>query len=31
MILADKMLPPRKAGVLLPRPAGHAAKLPFEK
>jgi sulfide:quinone oxidoreductase len=31
MILADKMLPPRKAGVLIPGPQAHAAKLMFEK
>jgi NADH dehydrogenase FAD-containing subunit len=31
MILADKMLPPRKAGVLIPGPQAHAAKLLFEK
>jgi NADH dehydrogenase FAD-containing subunit len=31
MILADKMLPPRKAGLLIPGPQAHAAKLLFEK
>ncbi|QKW36994.1 FAD-dependent oxidoreductase [Actinomadura sp. NAK00032] len=31
MILADRMLPPRKAGVLVPGPQAHAAKLAFEK
>jgi NADH dehydrogenase FAD-containing subunit len=31
MMLADHMLPPRKAGVLLPGPQAHAAKLAFEK
>ena len=31
MILADKMLPPRKAGVLIPGPQAHTAKLLFEK
>jgi NADH dehydrogenase FAD-containing subunit len=31
MILADKMLPPRKAGVMIPGPQAHAAKLLFEK
>jgi NADH dehydrogenase FAD-containing subunit len=31
MILADKMLPPRKAGVLIPGPQAHAAKLLFER
>lgn len=31
MILADKMLPPRKAGVLIPGPQAHGAKLLFEK
>jgi NADH dehydrogenase FAD-containing subunit len=31
MILADKMLPPRKAGVMIPGPQAHAAKLAFEK
>jgi sulfide:quinone oxidoreductase len=30
MILADKMLPPRKGGVLIPGPQAHAAKLAFE-
>jgi NADH dehydrogenase FAD-containing subunit len=31
MILADKMLPPRKAGVMIPGPQAHAAKLLFER
>ncbi|MEU5878664.1 FAD-dependent oxidoreductase [Spirillospora sp. NPDC047279] len=31
MILADHMLPPRKAGILIPGPQAHAAKLAFEK
>ncbi len=31
MILADKMLPPRKAGVMIPGPQAHAAKVAFEK
>ncbi len=31
LILADKMLPPRKAGVMIPGPQSHAAKLLFEK
>jgi sulfide:quinone oxidoreductase len=31
MILADKMLPPRKAAALIPGPQNHAAKLLFEK
>lgn len=31
MILADKMLPPRKHGVLIPGPQAHAAKVAFEK
>jgi NADH dehydrogenase FAD-containing subunit len=31
LILADKMLPPRKAGVLIPGPQAHAAKLAFER
>ena len=31
LILADKMLPPRKAGVLIPGPQNHLAKLAFEK
>lgn len=31
MILADKMLPPRKMGVLIPGPQAHGAKLLFEK
>ena len=31
LILADKMLPPRKHGVLLPGPQNHWFKLGFEK
>jgi len=31
MILADKMLPPRRAAALIPGPQSHAAKLLFEK
>lgn len=31
IILADKMLPPRKHGVLIPGPQAHAMKLAFEK
>ncbi|HEU4911127.1 MAG TPA: FAD-dependent oxidoreductase [Actinomycetes bacterium] len=31
MILADRMLPPRKGGLLIPGPQSHAAKLAFEK
>ena len=31
LILADKMLPPRKHGVLIPGPQNHAFKLAFEK
>ncbi len=31
MILADHMLPPRKAGVMVPGPQVHAMKLAFEK
>jgi sulfide:quinone oxidoreductase len=31
MILADKMLPPRKFGVMIPGPQAHGAKLLFEK
>ncbi len=31
LILADKMLPPRKHGVLVPGPQSHAMKLAFEK
>lgn len=31
IILADKMLPPRKHGVLIPGPQAHAAKLAFER
>lgn len=30
-ILADKMLPPRKRGVMIPGPQNHAAKIAFEK
>ena len=30
-ILADKMLPPRKHGVLIPGPPAHAMKLAFER
>jgi NADH dehydrogenase FAD-containing subunit len=30
-ILADKMLPPRKHGVLIPGPQSHAAKIALEK
>ncbi|MEZ5095407.1 MAG: FAD-dependent oxidoreductase [Nocardioides sp.] len=30
LILADKMLPPRKHGVLIPGPQNHAMKLAFE-
>jgi sulfide:quinone oxidoreductase len=30
-ILADKMLPPRKHGVMIPGPQNHAAKIAFEK
>jgi sulfide:quinone oxidoreductase len=30
-ILADRMLPPRKHGVLIPGPQSHAAKIAFEK
>jgi len=30
IILADKMLPPRKHGVLIPGPQAHAMKLGFE-
>ena len=29
-ILADKMLPPRKHGVMIPGPQNHAAKIAFE-
>lgn len=29
--LADKMLPPRKAGVMIPGQQAHTAKLLFEK
>ena len=31
LILADKMLPPRKHGVLIPGPQAHAMKVGFEK
>lgn len=31
IILGDKMLPPRKHGVLIPGPQAHAMKLAFEK
>jgi NADH dehydrogenase FAD-containing subunit len=31
MILADHMLPPRKAGVMIPGPQVHAMKIAFEK
>jgi hypothetical protein len=31
LILADKMLPPRKAAVMIPGPQSHAAKLLFER
>jgi len=31
IILADKMLPPRKHGVLIPGPQAHVMKLAFEK
>jgi len=31
IILADKMLPPRKHGLLVPGPQAHAMKLAFEK
>lgn len=31
LILADKMLPPRKHGILVPGPQSHAMKLAFEK
>lgn len=31
LILADRMLPPRKHGVLIPGPQSHAMKLAFEK
>ncbi|HEX6196567.1 MAG TPA: FAD-dependent oxidoreductase [Jiangellaceae bacterium] len=31
VILADKMLPPRKTGLLIPGPQAHLAKLAFEK
>lgn len=30
-ILADRMLPPRKHGVMIPGPQSHAAKVAFEK
>jgi NADH dehydrogenase FAD-containing subunit len=31
IILADRMLPPRKRGVMIPGPQSHAAKIAFEK
>ena len=31
VILADKMLPPRKHGVMIPGPQSHTAKIAFEK
>ncbi len=31
MILADRMLPPRRHGVMIPGPQSHAAKVAFEK
>jgi NADH dehydrogenase FAD-containing subunit len=31
VILADKMLPPRKHGVMIPGPQSHVAKVAFEK
>lgn len=31
MTLADRMLPPRKGGLLISGPQSHAAKLAFEK
>ena len=31
IILADKMLPPRKHGMLIPGPQAHLMKLAFEK
>ena len=31
LILADKMLPPRKHGVMIPGPQNHLFKLGFEK
>jgi sulfide:quinone oxidoreductase len=31
LILADRMLPPRKHGLLIPGPQSHAMKLAFEK
>jgi sulfide:quinone oxidoreductase len=31
IMLADKMLPPRKHGLLIPGPQAHAMKLAFEK
>jgi sulfide:quinone oxidoreductase len=31
LILADRMLPPRKHGVLIPGPQNHLMKLAFEK
>jgi hypothetical protein len=30
-ILADKMLPPRRGGVLVPGPQAHGAKVLFER
>jgi sulfide:quinone oxidoreductase len=30
-ILADRMLPPRKRGIMIPGPQNHAAKIAFEK
>jgi sulfide:quinone oxidoreductase len=31
LILADKMLPPRKHGLLIPGPQSHLMKLAFDK
>jgi sulfide:quinone oxidoreductase len=31
VILADRMLPPRKHGLLIPGPQSHAMKIAFEK
>ncbi len=31
VILADRMLPPRNHGVMIPGPQSHAAKIAFEK
>jgi sulfide:quinone oxidoreductase len=31
LILTDKMLPPRKHGLLIPGPQNHLMKLAFEK